>query len=175
MQRGIKKQVEWIENVQSCLFAVILVFCMVTAGEAGQHFKATVLKVVDGDTIEVLYKGNPARVRLWGIDTPEWRQPFSKLAKKYTIKLVGNTEVGLEEKDWDDYGRLVAIVTTREKLCLNEELLRVGLAWVHIYYCKEPICDRWYEIEEKARAKRSGLWRDNSPTPPWIWKRKKQY
>ncbi len=156
------------------LAVVLFVFCVVTTGKAGDHLQATVVKVVDGDTIQVRYNGRSMRVRLWGIDTPEWSQPFSQVAKKYTAKLVENTEVELEEKDWDDYGRLVAIVTTEKKQCLNEELLRAGLAWVHIYYCKEARCDSWYALERKARKKRFGLWQDTSPIPPWVWKRKKQ-
>ncbi|MBU0943602.1 MAG: thermonuclease family protein [Proteobacteria bacterium] len=173
MQIGKRKRAAFVTNIVGVLLTVLLVFCGVARGEAGQYIKATVIKVVDGDTIQVLYKGRSIRVRLWGIDTPEWRQPFSKIAKKHTIKLLADPEVELEEKDWDDYGRLVAIVITKKKQCLNEELLRAGLAWVHIYYCKEAICDRWYKIEREARGKRSGLWRDNSPTPPWVWKRQK--
>ncbi|MBU1233791.1 MAG: thermonuclease family protein [Proteobacteria bacterium] len=173
MQEGKRKKGQFLTNVVVYLFTVLLVFIAVATAAAGQHFEATVTKIVDGDTIEVFHKGRSIRVRLWGIDTPEWRQPFSKVAKKYTAKLIENTEVELEEKDWDDYGRLVAIVTTKQKLCLNAELLRAGLAWVHIYYCKEAICDTWYQIERDAREKQSGLWRDKSPTPPWVWKRKK--
>lgn len=172
MQRGTRKK-NWLSvTLGEGFLLLLLLFSFVATGEAGQHIKANVIKVVDGDTILVSYKGKSLRVRLWGIDTPEWRQPFSKSAKKYTAKLIEGTEVQLEEKDWDDYGRLVAIVTTKKKECVNEALLRAGLAWVHIYYCKEAICDSWYEIERKARKKRSGLWRDDSPTPPWVWKRK---
>lgn len=175
MQIERKRRSEFILYVSRYLSVLVLLFCVVAIAKAGQPRKATVTKVVDGDTIQVLYQGRSIRVRLWGIDTPEWRQPFSKSAKKFTAKLVAGTEVELEEKDWDDYGRLVAIVTTKKKQCLNEELLRSGMAWVHIYYCKEALCDNWYELEQEARKKRYGLWRDKSPTPPWVWKRKKHF
>ena len=173
MQRGARKKNWPFVTLGGCGFLLLLLFTFVATGEAGQRIKATVIKVVDGDTVQVVYKRKSLRVRLWGIDTPEWRQPFSKSAKNYTAKLIEGTEVQLEEKDWDDYGRLVAIVTTKKKECVNEALLQAGLAWVHIYYCNEGICDAWYEIEREARKKRSGLWRDDSPTPPWVWKRKK--
>ena len=78
----------------------------------------------------------------------------------------------LEVKDWDDYGRMVAMVTMADGRSLNEELLKNGLAWVHIYYCKEAICNKWYGYEKRARQKRIGLWQDPSPVPPWVWKRK---
>jgi endonuclease YncB( thermonuclease family) len=175
MQMGKRKRGVFFTNIVGVLLTVLLVFCVVGRGEAGQYVKATVIKVVDGDTIQVLYKGRSIRVRLWGIDTPEWRQPFSKIAKDYTVKLLADKEIELEEKDWDDYGRMVAIVITKKKHCLNEELLRAGLAWVHIYYCKEAICEIWYKIEREAQGKRAGLWRDKSPTPPWVWKRQKHF
>ncbi len=174
MQRERKKREELCSQVVICLIVMVSVFWVVAPGEAGQHFKATVVKIVDGDSIQVRYEGRSIKVRLWGIDTPEWRQPFSKTAKKYTAKLVGNTEVTLKEKDWDDYGRLVALVTTADNRSLNEELLKAGLAWVHIYYCKEAICDKWYGYEQQARERRIGLWYDKDPVPPWVWKRKKR-
>jgi endonuclease YncB( thermonuclease family) len=174
MQGEKKKRGELCSHIVACFSVLLFVFAVVATGEAGQHFKATVVKIVDGDTIQIRHNGKSIRVRLWGIDTPEWRQPFSKVAKKYTAKLVGNTEVELEEKDWDDYGRLVALVTMADNRSLNEELLKAGLAWVHIYYCKEAICDKWYDYEKQARQSQIGLWYDKDPVPPWVWKRKKR-
>ncbi|MCF8055168.1 MAG: thermonuclease family protein [Desulfocapsa sp.] len=174
MLRDKKKIFKFSAYVIGCLLTVLPVFFVVATGVAGQSFKAEVVKVVDGDSIHVRYKGRTIRVRLWGIDTPEWSQPFSKVAKNYTAKLVSNTEVKLEEKDWDDYGRMVALVTMEDKRCLSEELLQAGLAWVHVYYCREPICKKWREYEKQARERQLGLWRDKSPVPPWVWKRKKK-
>jgi len=174
MQGEKKKSREPCSHIVACFSIILFVFCVAATGEAGQKFKAKVVKIVDGDSIHVRHKGNTIRVRLWGIDTPEWRQPFSKGAKKYTAKLVGNKVVELEEKDWDDYGRLVALVTMADNRSLNEELLKAGLAWVHIYYCKEAICDKWHDYEKQARQNQIGLWYDIDPVPPWVWKRKKR-
>jgi endonuclease YncB( thermonuclease family) len=141
---------------------------------AAQPPLAKVQKIIDGDTIQVRYKTKSIRVRLWGIDTPEYHQAFSKVAKRFTAGLVRNTSVHLDLKDWDKYGRMVAIVTMTDGRSLNEELLKNGLAWVHVYYCKEAICNKWYGYEKRAREKRIGLWRDLSPVPPWVWKHKKK-
>ncbi len=69
---------------------------------------------------------------------------------------------------------MVSIVTLRDNRTLNEELIKNGLAWVHIYYCNEAICDKWYQYETIAKNKKRGLWRDRDPTPPWVWKRSKK-
>jgi len=152
------------------ILAVVLLL-LPLPGESRNYTKAKVEKIIDGDTIAVKYHEKRVKVRLWGIDTPEYHQAYSKVAKKYTVGLVENSIVSLQIKDWDDYGRMVALVTTADNKSLNEELLKAGLAWVHIYYCKEAICDQWYEYERQAREKRIGLWRDKSPIAPWVWKR----
>lgn len=154
------------------MFLAVLLLLLPLPGETRNYKTAKVEKIIDGDTIVVKYKEQKVKVRLWGIDTPEYYQAYSKVAKKYTAQLVGNATVRLEVKDWDDYGRMVAIVTMGDKRLLNEELLKAGLAWVHIYYCKEVICDKWYGYERQARQKKIGLWRDKSPIAPWVWKRK---
>jgi micrococcal nuclease len=139
---------------------------------AGQSYSVKVERIIDGDTIRVNYKEKSIKVRLWGIDTPEYHQAYSRAAKRFTTHHVKNSFIQLEIKDWDDYGRMVAIITMDDGRLLNEELVKNGLAWVHIYYCKEAICNTWYGHEKRARENRVGLWRDTSPIPPWEWKRK---
>ncbi len=138
---------------------------------AQEYFQARVKRVIDGDSIVVRHRGEHLQVRLWGIDTPEWKQSFSSNAKQYTRKNLDNRIVTIYPKDWDSYGRLVAMVKVEER-CINQALIKAGLAWVHIYYCKESICERWRNLEAGARKKGLGLWADTKPVPPWVWKRK---
>lgn len=156
------------------LFLSLLVLCDFSTAGSFSSEAASVEKIIDGDTIRVNYKSESIKVRLWGIDTPEYHQPFSKVAKKFTSRLVSGEQVTLQLMDWDDYGRMVAIVTLPDMRSLNEELLKNGLAWVHIYYCKRAICDKWYAYERKAQVERIGLWQDKAPVPPWVWKRRKR-
>jgi endonuclease YncB( thermonuclease family) len=139
---------------------------------AEQHdkvFSASVSKVVDGDTIEVRTSGKTLRVRLWGIDTPEWQQKFSHEAKEFTRHRLAGRSVELRVKTWDSYGRLVALVMV-DGHSFNAELLRQGLAWVHIYYCKEPICREWRQLEKEAKKAGRGIWQEKNPVAPWKWK-----
>lgn len=139
------------------------------AATSDEVFSARVIKVIDGDSLEVMHQGKKLRVRLWGIDTPEWQQEFSHKALAFTRDRVQGRWVELQPKGWDKYGRLVAVVKV-EGHTLNEELLREGLAWVHIYYCKEAICQEWHQLEKEAKMARRGLWQSNTPVPPWQWK-----
>lgn len=151
------------------------VFCLLLScgfSNAENIESAHVRKIIDGDSIVVTDGTKDITVRLWGIDTPEYRQAYSKAAKKYTAKLLANSEISLEVMDWDKYGRMVALVKMQNGKYANEELIRAGYAWVHKYYCKEPVCETWKRYEKNARKKRLGLWREKNPVAPWIWKRK---
>jgi micrococcal nuclease len=134
-------------------------------------FNAKVIRIIDGDTIEIQQEMKVRRVRIWGIDTPEWDQPYAQQAQQFTRSLLAGKEVQVLPKDVDVYGRLVAIITVDEKN-ISEELVRSGLAWVHIYYCHESICDTWKQMQERAVSQHLGLWNDHYPVAPWQWKKK---
>ncbi len=162
----------WLSGFLFLLFSVFLFqgygSCL-AATPSNELFSARVMHVVDGDSLEVSHQGKKLRVRLWGIDSPEWQQKFSHQAKAFTSNRIHGQWVELQPKAWDKYGRLVAVVKVGGQT-LNEELLREGLAWVHIYYCKEPICREWRLLEKEARMARRGLWQGDTPVPPWKWK-----
>ncbi|MBC8207889.1 MAG: thermonuclease family protein [Desulfobulbaceae bacterium] len=133
---------------------------------------AQVISIVDGDSIVVRLNGKNVEVRLWGIDTPEWQQSYAKAAKTFVRKRLSGRKVGLVAKDWDKYGRMVALVRTQDGRLINEELVRSGLAWVHVYYCRNDLrCDQWKQLEKEARQSGIGLWQEKEPLPPWQWKR----
>lgn len=145
-----------------------------------ESFKARVYHIVDGDSLLVKTQGKKIAIRLYGIDTPEENQPFSRNAERFTRRLSQNRIVVVHPVERDDYGRLVARVIVG-RTDISQELVRSGLAWVHIYYCRKSICNSWKVLEKKARRGRIGLWQDKQPIAPWEWKklnrfsRKKRY
>lgn len=128
-----------------------------------------VVKVADGDTITVLEDRTQHRIRLYGIDAPERRQDFSNRAKQFVSDLVFGNQVRIVKKDVDRYGRIVGIVYVGD-VCVNEELVKDGLAWVYRRYCKTSACIGWLELEAQARAGRMGLWSHPDPVPPWEYR-----
>ncbi len=82
-------------------------------------------RAVDGDTIVLMDK---TRVRLHGIDIPERDQPYGKQATSALDALI-KTEVFVEEKDTDRYGRLVGVLYTPEGLNVNLAMVGSGHAW----------------------------------------------
>ena len=157
-----------------CLLALLLFVWGPVVVMAQDELFGVVVKVVDGDSVMVRVQKTFVQVRLWGIDTPEWRQPSSQAAKAFTRSRLLNQTVRLVSRDKDRYGRLVALVNSGEVL-VNGELVKAGLAWVHVYYCREdPFCDQWRQWEREAKKQEIGLWQDPEPIPPWIWKQRQQ-
>ena len=58
--------------------------------------------ITDGDTIRVMHNGAPERIRLWGIDCPESKQPFGTRAKQFT----GDREFPASVRDAGERGLL---------------------------------------------------------------------
>jgi len=151
------------------LFLIIAASCIFFCGSASAApvFSAQVIKVVDGDSLEVVSSaGEKIKLRLWGIDAPESRQAYGKQAKLLLAAMVKGRRVEVQGKDIDLYQRLVALVWVDDTL-VNEELVRQGAAWVYERFCREHICHSWQRLEDDARRERRGLWARPKPVPPW--------
>ena len=142
------------------------------AGEAADNvIVGKVVKVLDGDSCKVRQGGRIYEVRLWGIDAPEYGQPYGAEARRLAKTLLDNARVQVTVKSRDSYGRTVGAIKVG-RMDVNEELVRQGAAWVYRRYCQEEICGDWRELEEFAKARRLGLWRDRKPVPPWRWRQR---
>ncbi len=76
---------------RATLLIVILTNTIAFAA-ATTAFRAKVIGVLDGDTIEVLKDKAPVRIRLYGIDCPEHDQDFGNKARQFTSnKVFGKT------------------------------------------------------------------------------------
>jgi micrococcal nuclease len=98
---------------------------------------ATVVRVVDGDTIDVTVNGAHERVRLIGIDTPETVKPntpvqcYGPEASEHTKELLAPGTPVYLERDLvarDDYGRLLAYVFRTDGVFVNRDLIDNGFA-----------------------------------------------
>ena len=135
-------------------------------------FTGRVIGIKDGDTFEVLYDGQPERVRLADIDCPEKSQPFGNNAKQFSSDLCFNKTVTVTcNAKRDRYGRLIGTVVTDDGINVNEALVKQGFAWHYLQYSDK---DELTGLEATARKKHLGLWADADPTPPWDWRREKR-
>lgn len=131
--------------------------------------RAEVIRVVDGDTIDVEIGGREERVRLLGIDTPEVHVPdgespdcFGAEASAYTAQLLGEGAAVRLERDVvgrDDYGRLLAYVYRIEDgTMVNEALVRQGYARPMRIEPNGIFAERFVAAAVAAEAGGLGLW-----------------
>jgi len=132
-------------------------------------FRAKVIRIMDGDTMEVLYQNQPVKIRLAHIDCPEKRgsQPFGNNAKIALSNLCFGQLVTVYGEKFDRYKRLIAVVANHKKQIVNQEMVRQGMAWHFKKYSSDA---RYAQLELIARKQRVGLWQEQSPTAPWEWR-----
>lgn len=122
-------------------FIAIFLMCMSLC--TAQPYDWKIIRVLDGDTVEVqadfLPKelGQKLLIRVWGVDTPEkgWRaksEQESKLgteASEFTKKQVQNAKnVKINLIGWDKYGGRVLGDVYLDGVSLRELLLKNGYA-----------------------------------------------
>ena len=118
----------------------------VEPGEPTALERATVVRVIDGDTIDVrLEDGGVERVRYIGIDTPETVhptrgvEPYGPEASAYNAALLARGTVLLEKdvSERDRFDRLLRYVWVEQPggdfLFVNEALVLAGLAVVSTF------------------------------------------
>ena len=127
-----------MKHYKLSLAIVILVTLLVPPAYAAD-FTGRVVGVVDGDTIDVLHNGKAVRVRLYGIDCPEKKQPYGKKAKWFTSDLAFRKTVTVIVKDRDRYGRTIGEVILPNGKSLNRELVRIGYAWWYFKYAPKRL------------------------------------
>jgi micrococcal nuclease len=131
-------------------------------------FKVT--RVVDGDTVEVLYNGKKEKVRLIGVDTPETVHPtkpveyYGKEASAYTKQLLTGQSVDLEydQTTRDKYGRLLAyLYRASDGLFVNLEIIKGGYGHAYTVFPFAKM-DQFRQAEVEARSAGKGLWAQGS-------------
>lgn len=134
--------------------------------DQARRIPAQIVRVVDGDTVEVSIDGKQEKVRLLLVDTPETVhpnkpvEPFGPEASQFAKDTLTDKEVQLEMdvSERDKYGRLLAYLWVDDQM-FNEMLLEKGLARVaYVYPPNVKHVDRFREIQKQAQEKGIGIW-----------------
>ena len=125
-----------------------------------------VVSIHDGDTITILQNKTQIKVRLFGIDAPELKQPYGKKSKQFLANLIAGEVVEVEENGKDRYKRTIGTVYLNGK-DINAQMVANGYAWAYRKFSK-----KYTPQESQAKKQRLGLWQDKEPIPPWEWRRR---
>jgi micrococcal nuclease len=141
--------------------------------------RATVLEIVDGDTVHLRGSGTgPLRpgfdtdVRLLEVDTPETKlgvECYGPEAAAFTGKLLppGATVLVAPDRELHDrYGRTLLYVWTAKGVFANQELVRTGHASAVLYQPNDRYIGLMRRTEAAARSAKLGLWGRCGGNPP---------
>jgi micrococcal nuclease len=164
------------------LVAIAVLICSPVRSKGAQGPEtASVLEIVDGDTLKVGYRGTEEMVRLIGIDAPESGPnekakedarrsgedvkaitAMGKEAMGYVKTLVkpGDTVgIGIDAQKRDKYRRLLAYVYLSDGKMLNEEIVRAGYANLMTHPPNVKYQEKVSKVYREARENGRGLWR----------------
>jgi len=165
-----------------------LLLLLAVALSAVEEGPFPVLKVIDGDTIEVEREGKPQRVRLLYVDTPEASDndhgklmPEGQKAKEFLRDLLPEGFLVKLEDDQrerltrDRHGRILAIVWKAERRghdldgipSVQESIISAGWSpyWQKYGTASFRLDDAWSANEELAREAKRGAW---ATAPDWM-------
>lgn len=137
-----------------------------------QHIRAKIIRVIDGDTVEVRVFGDTRRrryvVRLIGIDTPEkfggrecgavraTRSMRQRAPRGARVTLITDTSQGL----FDRYGRLLAyVVRRRGRQDVGRAQLVHGWARILVVGSRFHRYRGYRRVTNRAQRERRGVWR----------------
>ena len=131
---------------------------------------ATLVRVVDGDTIRAIVGGKEYRIRFIGMNTPELNEasaatpePFAELATQANARLLAGGRLVLERdvSETDRYGRLLRDIWVEaggQWTLVNLALVDEGYAQVATYPPDVKYVDALLAAGRAARAAGRGLW-----------------
>ncbi|HEX7127033.1 MAG TPA: thermonuclease family protein [Thermodesulfobacteriota bacterium] len=154
------------------LIALLLVLAPTAAPALGEGIRGepgTVLRVVDGDTVDVQLGGRRERLRLIGLNTPETvdpRRPVECFGREASAKakalLPAGTVVHVEQDPQqghrDRYGRLLAYLILPDGRNFAEVMIADGYGFEYTYRLPYRYRDRFRAAQDRARTRQRGLW-----------------
>jgi endonuclease YncB( thermonuclease family) len=152
--------------------ALALALALAFSVSAWADFTGKVVAVADGSTLTVLVDRRQVKVHLADIDAPELKQPFGQQSRQSLADLCFAKDAEVRESGRDRYGRIIGRVVC-SGTDANAEQVRRGMAWVNR---RHPVSTSpLYFLEDAAQRSHEGLWADNSPVPPWIWRQDRRH
>lgn len=142
-----------------------LLFCLLFIS-LNAAAKPIITYVYDGDTVKILDNNIEYKLRLTDIDAPEKSQTYGLKSRRALIKLCLGANIYAVLSGTDKYQRRLG------KLECNGQdaslfMVQNGHAWFYQHYSASSVL---LVAEQEARKNQLGLWEENKPTPPWIWR-----
>jgi micrococcal nuclease len=128
--------------------------------------RTQVVKVIDGDTLEIRWNNRNERIRLIGVDTPETvhprigEEPYGREASNFTKSQLTGKQVliELDVEPRDRYGRLLGYLYLTDGTFFNASLINQGFAQLMTYPPNVRWVSLYQALQTNARTQNRGLW-----------------
>jgi len=150
------------------LGVLFVILCLPAKILAQTTLTGKAVKIVDGDTFDLLVNGNTTyRIRLLDIDCPERGQDFYKVSKEALGNYLGGLTIKVIYTKKDRHQRILGTVYNGP-VNVNMIMVQEGYAWHFKKYSKDQ---RFGEVEQSARKAKRGLWSTPQPIAPWDFRK----
>jgi len=165
---GLPKRLRgWYVVIAAVATAIVAALPMCPMQDAAGRPMWRVETVHDGDTVTCIdTEGRPQKIRLVGIDAPEFDQPHGRAALSALAAKLAGGRVRVDGTAHDQHGRLLGTLWLDDRN-LNRELVAEGHAWVFGGFAPDPDL---VAAETSARSAHRGLWADAKPVEPSQWR-----
>ena len=127
-----------------------------------------VVGVHDGDTVTCIDESNVQhKIRLAEMDAPELGQDFGSRSREALAGMVFGKTIHVVSSGTDRYGRVIGHIDV-DGVDVNRQMIATGNAWHYAAYSKDKSL---VDVQAQAQAKKLGLWAQQSPVPPWDYRK----
>ncbi len=140
----------------ACTLAALIVCVFSVSGLANESYRGVAVQIEDGATLTIWEHRRMHRIRLYGITVPGMDRPLGQAAKSFSSTKVFNTELTVILQKCHPSEPPCGVIEVKGTT-LNAQLVAQGLAKVNSG-CREPVCEKWKALEQKARQQKLGLW-----------------
>ena len=149
--------------MRELLFAMSLMLWVVVL-EAQETCR--IIRVVDGDTFELLCDSQKRLTRLRNVDAPEVDQYYGQVVTDSLKSLLEGRLVQVHQSERDMYGRHLVKINW-EGRSMDSFLIARGWAWHYHPFSDDSSLGH---IQDEARENQCGFWQCGYNVPPWIWR-----
>lgn len=128
----------------------------------------SVIKVIDGDTVNINKDGEIITLRLIGLDTPETVHPskpvecFGREASDKAKAMLTGKQVRIEtdssQGEYDKYGRTLAYIHLEDGTHFNKYMIEEGYGYEYTYDLPYKYQTEFKQAQQEARVDKRGLW-----------------
>ena len=168
-QRNLKRRTIALIAAVAIIFAIPIGLFVFQLIQKETTYK--VRRVVDGDTVEIQYKGKVTSVQLIGVDAPETVhrdkpiEPYGEEATNFMNELLLDESVYIrfEKNKRDQYDRLLGYVyRNSDDMFINLEIIREGYGRVDTRHQPFKHEELFLAYQSRAKDIQKGLWKSNN-------------